>query len=178
MNIQDAIRKRSHKKGREQPHIPSQTNQIHIEVEQNRHNLPVINLAFQPLRRNHPRRNPPLLSPLNPRSPLPVADHHRNLRPRQSPSPNAIGQRLKIRPPPTQQHPNPLSHKQRNLAHKPKPAKWPVVWSAAVLPPLSRLKPRQSCVKNTKMYRCLVPSVFKLGNTFLEQFLQVPFAIV
>src|SRR6266403_176776 len=52
------------------------------------------------------------------------------------------------------------------------------MWSAAVLPPLSRLKPHLNCINHAQRLRYLVPSVFKQRDTFLEQFLQVPFAIV
>ena len=116
MNVQDAVRKRANEIWRKQSHVPGQADELNAFLFERRNDLPVVHLAFEPLRRNRARRNSTCTRPFDSRRVLLITQHDRDFGVWDAPRLGARGQRLKIRASPRNQHANALFHGAAKLA--------------------------------------------------------------
>jgi len=116
VNIQNALRKRCDKVGRQQAHEAREAHQFDARPLQFSHNEFIVGFALQALRRYHLERNPSRRGMREPRRLFAVADHQDDFRAGNAPRRNAIGQRHEIRSAPRKQYPNAMWHKQKTLA--------------------------------------------------------------
>src|SRR5260370_19627357 len=80
MNIQVAIRKFGDKKRREQAHVSRETDEVDFVLVKNGGNLPIVDFAFEALRRNDASLDAAGFGALNAGSAFAIADDDGNLR--------------------------------------------------------------------------------------------------
>ena len=114
MNIQDASGKRRHKIRRKQPHVSREAHEIDFLFFQRRDNELVVRLALESLRRDHARFEAPRARLVDPLRALAIAEHERDLRVRDAPRRNAIGQSLEIGAAARKQHGDAFFHVRKN----------------------------------------------------------------
>src|ERR1700722_11118397 len=104
MNVQYAVWEGSHKVRRQETHVASQADQIHLVIVQDRDDLAVISLPLQSLRREHASGNAASLGAIDAGRALAVADDDGDFRARNSAGGDVVRERLEIRTAAAQEH--------------------------------------------------------------------------
>ena len=96
MNVEYPPSKRLDKTRRQQPHVPSETNKIHVTLAQSRDDLTLVLFTITPTTSNHDRFNSTLSRELHPARAGFVADHDCDVGVRYSPVTDRITERQHV----------------------------------------------------------------------------------